>query len=76
MMICSDFERVFEIGPVFRAENANTARHLTEFTGLDLEMAFNEHYHEVLDVMDGMFLHIFDGITQRFAKELDIINIQ
>jgi aspartyl-tRNA synthetase len=33
MMICSDFERVFEIGPVFRAENANTNRHLTEFTG-------------------------------------------
>jgi len=76
MMICSDFERVFEIGPVFRAENANTNRHLTEFTGLDMEMAFNEHYHEVLDVMDGMFLHIFDGIQQRFAKELDIINIQ
>ncbi len=33
-----DFERVFEIGPVFRAENANTHRHLCEFTGLDIEM--------------------------------------
>jgi len=76
MMICSDYERVFEIGPVFRAENANTPRHLTEFTGLDMEMSFNEHYHEVLDMMDGMFVFIFDGIASRFARELDIINAQ
>lgn len=32
---------------MFRAEDSNTHRHLCEFTGLDLEMAFNEHYHEV-----------------------------
>ena len=32
---------------VFRAEDSNTHRHLCEFVGLDLEMAFNEHYHEV-----------------------------
>lgn len=47
MAICSDMTRVFETGPVFRAENSNTHRHMTEFTGLDFEMAFNEHYHEV-----------------------------
>lgn len=39
MMINGGFERVFEVGPVFRAENANTFRHLCEFTGLDLEFA-------------------------------------
>ncbi len=50
MMICADFERVFEIGPVFRAENSMTHRHMTEFTGLDLEMAFDEHYHEVISL--------------------------
>ena len=32
---------------VFRAEDSNTHRHLTEFVGLDMEMAFKEHYHEV-----------------------------
>lgn len=51
MCIAADFERVYEIGPVFRAENSNTHRHLTEYTGLDLEMAFEEHYHEVLRVV-------------------------
>ena len=39
MAISSDLTRVFEIGPVFRAENSHTRRHLCEFTGLDLEMA-------------------------------------
>lgn len=36
MCIAADFERVYEIGAVFRAENSNTPRHLTEYTGLDL----------------------------------------
>jgi aspartyl-tRNA synthetase len=44
------FEKVFEIGPVFRAENSNTHRHLCEFTGCDFEMAIREHYYEVLQV--------------------------
>ncbi|KAG8125099.1 hypothetical protein E2320_020348, partial [Naja naja] len=49
MCICADFDKVFCIGPVFRAEDSNTHRHLTEFVGLDIEMAFNYHYHEVVD---------------------------
>ena len=39
MAISADMERVYEIGPVFRAENSNTRRHLCEFTGLDMEMS-------------------------------------
>ena len=65
MAVCSDLDRVFEIGPVFRAENSFTHRHLCEFVGLDIEMAIKEHYHEVLDVLDKMFLHIFDGLNER-----------
>ncbi|KAL7746496.1 aspartate--tRNA ligase dps1 [Sorochytrium milnesiophthora] len=76
MMVCADFERVFEIGPVFRAENSFTHRHMTEFTGLDLEMAFNEHYHEVLDLLGEMMVFIFTGIQERHARDLEIINRQ
>ena len=47
MAICGGFERVFEVGPVFRAENSNTHRHLCEFVGLDAEMEIKEHYFEV-----------------------------
>lgn len=47
MSVLGDLAKVFEIGPVFRAENSNTHRHLTEFVGLDFEMEIKEHYHEV-----------------------------
>ena len=73
MAVIGDFERVFEIGPVFRAENANTPRHLCEFTGLDIEMAFKDHYFEVLDVISDLFVYIFDGIHERFSFELNVI---
>lgn len=45
MCICGDLPRVFEIGPVFRAENSNSHRHLTEFVGLDMEMTFKGIVH-------------------------------
>ena len=62
MCICGDMQRVFEIGPVFRAEDSNTNRHLCEFTGLDMEMTINEHYFEVLDMLSDLFIYIFKGL--------------
>ena len=47
MAISGDLDRVFEVGPVFRAEKSNSRRHLCEFVGLDLEMSFHQHYNEV-----------------------------
>lgn len=76
MAISSDLTRVFEIGPVFRAENSHTRRHLCEFTGLDLEMAIDDHYMETLEVIHEMFRHIFTGLETRMANELAIIREQ
>ncbi|KAI9597328.1 hypothetical protein BDF19DRAFT_434721 [Syncephalis fuscata] len=76
MAICADFDRVFEIAPVFRAEDSNTHRHMTEFVGVDLEMAFQEHYHEVLDLLGELFVFIFDGLNQRYAREIGVVNRQ
>lgn len=76
MAIAADFGRVYEIGAVFRAENSNTHRHLTEYTGLDIEMAIDEHYHEMLDVLDGVIKNILQGIYGRFRREVEIIKHQ
>lgn len=76
MAIAADFGRVYEIGPVFRAEDSNTPRHMTEFTGLDLEMAFDEHYHEVLDTLAGLFTFIFQQLPKRYAKEIEAVRRQ
>ncbi|KAL1929515.1 hypothetical protein VTP01DRAFT_1653 [Rhizomucor pusillus] len=76
MCIAADFDRVFEIGPVFRAEDSNTHRHMTEFVGLDMEMAIQEHYHEVVDVLDEMFVYIFTNLKERYNNEIETVKRQ
>ena len=50
---------------VFRAEDSNTHRHLTEFVGLDVEMAFHYHYHEVIKTIGDLMIEIFKGLETR-----------
>merc|ERR1711937_703024 len=76
MAIASDFEKVFTTGPVFRAEDSNTHRHLTEFVGLDMEMAFKYHYHEVVREIGNTFIHIFKGLREQYKTEIGIVNEQ
>ena len=76
MAIAADFGKVFTVGGVFRAEDSNTHRHLTEFVGLDLEMAFSHHYHEVVDTIGAMFTDMFRGLRDRFAGEIEVIRQQ
>ncbi|XP_053214866.1 aspartate--tRNA ligase, cytoplasmic-like [Panonychus citri] len=64
------------VGAVFRAEDSNTHRHMTEFVGVDLEMAFNYHYHEVLDVLDRLFVAIFKGLSILYKEEIEIVRRQ
>lgn len=61
--INSGFDRVFEIGPVFRAENSNTHRHLCEYVSLDIEMTYKYDYMENVYFYDSMFKHIFKELT-------------
>ncbi|XP_022941321.1 aspartate--tRNA ligase 2, cytoplasmic-like [Cucurbita moschata] len=76
MAICGDFGRVFEIGPVFRAEDSYTHRHLCEFTGLDVEMEIKTHYSEVMNIVDRLFVKMFDSLNENCKKELEAIDRQ
>uniref|UniRef100_UPI00398EFC75 aspartate--tRNA ligase, cytoplasmic n=1 Tax=Pristiophorus japonicus TaxID=55135 RepID=UPI00398EFC75 len=76
MCICADFDKVFCIGPVFRAEDSNTHRHLTEFVGLDIEMAFNYHYHEVVTEIADTLVQIFKGLRDRYQTDIQTIGKQ
>lgn len=71
MMINSDFRRVYEVGPVFRAENSFSGRHMCEFTGLDLEMEIDpgkDHY-QILHLIWNLLTFIFDRLKIRFPNE-------
>ncbi|KAJ5542400.1 Nucleic acid-binding OB-fold [Penicillium sp. DV-2018c] len=76
MAIAADFGRVYEIGAVFRAENSNTHRHLTEYTGLDIEMAIEEHYHEMLETLDAVIKNILSGIYTKHRREVELVKSQ
>lgn len=76
MAIAADFGRVYEIGAVFRAENSNTHRHLTEYTGLDIEMSIDEHYHEMLETLDAVIKNILKGIYSKYRREVELIKHQ
>ncbi|MCE7898285.1 MAG: aspartate--tRNA(Asn) ligase [bacterium] len=54
MAIASGFEKVFMVGPVFRAELSFTTRHMTEFTGWDFEIAHITSHHDVMDTEEAM----------------------
>ncbi|PAV65694.1 hypothetical protein WR25_17213 [Diploscapter pachys] len=74
--IAGDFGKVFTIGAVFRAEDSNTHRHMTEFVGLDLEMAFKFHYHEVMLTIGEVLIGIFKSLQAEFADEIAAVNQQ
>lgn len=73
MCIAGDMESVFEIGPVFRAEDSNTHRHLTEFTGLDFEKTFRHHYHEVLEFAEDLLVYILTQLKERYKEQIAVV---
>ncbi|PWY96583.1 aspartyl-tRNA synthetase [Aspergillus sclerotioniger CBS 115572] len=73
MCIAGDMESVFEVAPVFRAEDSNTHRHLTEFAGLDFEKTFRGHYHEVLEFAENLLVFILTQLKERYKDQIAVI---
>lgn len=67
------FEKVFTVGPVFRGENSNTPRHLTEFQGLDLEMGYIDSFEDLMELEARMFKYIFRLLNEEYSLELDLV---
>jgi len=72
LMVGSGLERVFEIGPIFRAEEHNTPRHLNEATMIDFESAFVDH-HEAMDVCEGTLKAAYEGVAEHCSEELELL---
>ncbi len=70
-MISSGLERVFEIGHAYRAEKHDTPRHLNEYVSLDVEMAFIETEHELMDLEQGILNHVFQLVKEENGEDLE-----
>lgn len=74
-MMVGVFERVFETGPVFRAEKHNTKRHLNEYTSLDFEMGYIDGFEDIMAMETGVLQNIMKTLITDYGKELDILRI-
>jgi len=70
MAMAAGFEKVFEVGPVFRANPSFTSRHDTEFTGYDVEISFIESHQEVLEEEQKVIRYVIEKLKERFGKEI------
>jgi nondiscriminating aspartyl-tRNA synthetase len=70
------FERVFEVGPVFRAEPHDTARHLAQYTSLDAELGFITDYHDVMSVLREAIAGMVAGVDRNSRKSVDVLGLK
>ena len=68
MAIASGYDKVFEVAPVFRAENSNTSRHTTEFTGFDVEFAYIDSYRDVMDLEEELLTYTLEKLNEKYGE--------
>jgi aspartyl-tRNA synthetase len=71
MAMAAGFERVFEIGPVFRADPSFTSRHMTEFTGVDMEMSWIKTHEDVIDLMERWLAYTYEKVIEKHGEEIE-----
>ncbi len=74
LMAGSNLEQVFEIGPIFRAEEHNTPRHLNEATSIDYEAAFSNH-QDVMDVCESVVRAAYEAVAENCQAELETLGL-
>nr|HML48224.1 aspartate--tRNA(Asn) ligase [Clostridia bacterium] len=74
-MMAGVYERVFEVGPVFRAEKHNTVRHLSEYTSLDLEMAFIDGFEDIMAMETYVLRRMMSVLAADYAPQLEALDV-
>lgn len=76
MLVGAGFERVFEIGAVYRAEEHNTNRHLNEYVSMDFEMGFIKDERDVMEMEENLLKFILKKIKEEGMEYLKILNAE
>ena len=71
MAMASGLERIFEVGPVFRAEKSYTSKHTTEFTGFDLEMSYIDSYEDVMAMEEDLLTEMLAAVKAKHGEEIE-----
>ena len=76
MLVGAGFERVFEIGHVYRAEEHNTLRHLNEYVSLDLEVGFINDEKDIMKLETRLLKFMLSEVESKLSEELKVLEIQ
>jgi len=71
MAMAAGFEKVFEIGPVFRADPSFTSRHMTEFTGVDMEMSWIASHEDVMAFMERWLAYTYEKVGEKHSDAIE-----
>ncbi len=69
------FERVYEVGPVFRAEKHSTVRHLNEYISLDFEMGYIRSFTDIMNMETACLKYIFSNLTENYSAEMKALRV-
>ncbi len=75
MLVGAGFERVYEVGPVYRAEEHNTVRHINEYTSLDLEFGFITDDRDIRALENRLLLHMYEKLKTDCEKALTQLQV-
>lgn len=70
MAMAAGFNKVFEIGPAFRAENSHTSYHATEINMADVEMSWINSFEEVMDFEEAWIKYALDKLNEKYGEEI------
>jgi aspartyl-tRNA synthetase len=70
MAISAGFERVFEVGPVFRANPSFTSRHDTEFTSVDVEIGWIDSHEDVMSFEENWLKYVLSAVKDKYGDEI------
>ena len=70
MAMAAGLDRVFEIGPAFRADPSFTPRHSTEFTSVDMEMSWIESHHDIMEFEEAWLRHVLQTVKEKHGGEI------
>ncbi len=68
MAMAAGFERIFESGPVFRAEQSYTNRHATEFSGFDIEFSYIKSYEDVMSMEEDLLIYALTKVSEQYGE--------
>ena len=71
MAMAAGFERIFEVGPVFRAEKSFTSKHTTEFSGFDLEFSYITSFEDVMKLEEELLTYALGRVKEKYGEQLE-----